>query len=179
MSLGQDYGIQLAHRLNSDVLIIAPHGGKIERGTSELARAIAGDDMSFYAFEGLRACDNRILHITSHRFDEPSALKLAGHANKIVGIHGRKDDQDIESTYLGGLDCQLVRAIEHALLRSGFSAQSTGHSFPASNPRNICNRGRSGTGAQLELPLELRKRLLESKDRMNRFSVAVRNALVC
>ena len=32
------------------VVIVAPHGGGIERGTSELAEAIAGDD----AFDGIK-----------------------------------------------------------------------------------------------------------------------------
>lgn len=36
------------------VAIIAPHGGSIEPGTSEIAATIAGDSQSFYAFEALR-----------------------------------------------------------------------------------------------------------------------------
>lgn len=43
--------------------VIAPHGGGIEPGTSELAQAIAGDDLSFYAFEGLKKNGNGVLHI--------------------------------------------------------------------------------------------------------------------
>jgi phage replication-related protein YjqB (UPF0714/DUF867 family) len=36
----------------SAVAIIAPHGGNIEPGTSELARAVAGQELSLYLFEG-------------------------------------------------------------------------------------------------------------------------------
>ena len=35
-----------------------PHGGGIEPGTSEVADAIAGEEFSFYAFEGLKSSDN-------------------------------------------------------------------------------------------------------------------------
>jgi phage replication-related protein YjqB (UPF0714/DUF867 family) len=36
------------------VAIIAPHGGKIEPGTSEIAKAIAGSDYNLYLFEGIK-----------------------------------------------------------------------------------------------------------------------------
>lgn len=43
----------------NDLLIIAPHGGKIERGTTEIAKGVAGLDWSFYTFEGLKPAGNR------------------------------------------------------------------------------------------------------------------------
>ena len=55
----------------SDVAVVAIHGGKIEPGTSELARAVARDDHPFYLFEGLKPQGNRDLHISSGRFDDP------------------------------------------------------------------------------------------------------------
>jgi phage replication-related protein YjqB (UPF0714/DUF867 family) len=57
------------------VAVIAPHGGGIEPGTSELATAIAGDDFSLYLFEGLKSAGNGELHITSTNFDEPISAK--------------------------------------------------------------------------------------------------------
>jgi phage replication-related protein YjqB (UPF0714/DUF867 family) len=39
----------------------------------------------------------------------------------------------------------------------GFSCLIDGHRFPGRHPRNICNRGRSGEGVQLELSEGLRK----------------------
>jgi phage replication-related protein YjqB (UPF0714/DUF867 family) len=44
--------------------VIAPDGGSIEPGTSEIALKIAGLDFSFYAFEGRRKQHNNCLHIT-------------------------------------------------------------------------------------------------------------------
>jgi phage replication-related protein YjqB (UPF0714/DUF867 family) len=43
--------------------ILAPHGGGIEPGTSELAEAVAGEGLSFYAFEGLKRSGNAVLHV--------------------------------------------------------------------------------------------------------------------
>jgi phage replication-related protein YjqB (UPF0714/DUF867 family) len=60
------------------VAIIAPHGGKIEPGTSEIAAAIAGDDYSLYRFQGLRDRPREELHITSAKFDEPTCGPCRG-----------------------------------------------------------------------------------------------------
>ena len=57
---GIDYRVCVTNR-QSPVAIVAPHGGKIERWTSELAVAIAGDTFSVYCFEGLRP-QPRIAH---------------------------------------------------------------------------------------------------------------------
>src|SRR5512137_587512 len=70
---GQDYRIRIELR-DARVLIMAPHGGKIEPTTAQIAEAIAGIDYSFYSFEGLKT-DSRMLHIESHLFDEPRALQ--------------------------------------------------------------------------------------------------------
>jgi phage replication-related protein YjqB (UPF0714/DUF867 family) len=71
-----DFRVRLQQRTGKAV-VLAPHGGGIEPGTSEIAEAIAGADLSFYAFEGIKPADNRILHITSTRFDEPQGKVLA------------------------------------------------------------------------------------------------------
>lgn len=68
---GINFRVSLTKR-NSSVAIIAPHGGWIEPGTSEIGAAVAGDDCNLYCFEGLRNRPHGDLHITSHRFDEPS-----------------------------------------------------------------------------------------------------------
>jgi phage replication-related protein YjqB (UPF0714/DUF867 family) len=47
---GIDYNIRLQDR-GTAIAVIAPHGGGIEPGSSEIAMAIARDDYSFYAFE--------------------------------------------------------------------------------------------------------------------------------
>src|SRR5512146_2632013 len=86
---GLDYHIRM--RLGrSGIAVMAPHGGDIEPGTSELADAIAARDHTFYSFEGARSTENLRLHLTSTRFDEPEGVKVASLSQVIVAIHGCK-----------------------------------------------------------------------------------------
>ena len=63
---GSDYRIEARHVTNS-ALVMAPHGGRIEPGTSEIARSVAQDDKSLYLFEGVRVgLRHHELHVTSH-----------------------------------------------------------------------------------------------------------------
>jgi phage replication-related protein YjqB (UPF0714/DUF867 family) len=141
----------------SKVAVLAPHGGRIEGRTSEIARLIAGDDHSLYLFEGLRTTGDNFdcLHLASHYFDEPRALDLVSRHDIVVAVHGyAAPGPDV---LLGGLNERLKNEIARALRETGFSYLTDGHRFPGSHPRNICNRGRSGEGVQLELSEELRK----------------------
>src|ERR1019366_7404121 len=61
---GEDFDIVCRPR-RSPVAVIAPHGGEIEPGTSEIAAAIAGDEFNLYCFEGCKPSGNIGLHITS------------------------------------------------------------------------------------------------------------------
>jgi phage replication-related protein YjqB (UPF0714/DUF867 family) len=72
---GQDYRIRIELR-DPRVLIMAPHGGKIEPTTGEIAEAIAGTTYSSYVLEGLKKEGNAVLHIESHLFDERRALQI-------------------------------------------------------------------------------------------------------
>ncbi|MEX1348372.1 MAG: poly-gamma-glutamate hydrolase family protein, partial [Desulfobacterales bacterium] len=47
----KDYKIS-AIEVGSGITIIAPHGGKIEPGTSDIARRIASQRFNYYCFEG-------------------------------------------------------------------------------------------------------------------------------
>jgi phage replication-related protein YjqB (UPF0714/DUF867 family) len=164
----ETWRIHQVARRDSNVLIIAPHGGRIEHGTSELAIEIAGQDYSLYCFEGLKPRGNRDLHITSHAFDEPLALSLAAQCAIVVGVHGCAGDNSI---YVGGLDVPLVALITAALVQQGLPASSESHAYPAINPLNICNRGRRNRGAQLEVSYDLRL------DAPHEIARAVRTAL--
>src|SRR5262245_41650267 len=93
---GTDYRVQAVARPDSPVVVIAPHGGSIEVGTSELACLIAGDDHSFFAFEGLKPLGrNRDLHITSHQFDHPECLAHVGRSAVVLAVHGCKGDAEV------------------------------------------------------------------------------------
>lgn len=144
-----------------EILILAPHGGGIERGTSELARAIAGDNLSLYLFEGLMrtAKESKILHITSTNFDEPDCLNLIGKFQKAVAIHGYDGKESI--IYVGGKDNELKDTLIATLNAEGFPVQSAIRKYAGDWSTNICNRTGSGKGVQLELSKGLRRTLFE------------------
>lgn len=173
---GSDYKIRPINR-NSWITIVAPHGGKIEPGTSELAEAIAGSSLNFYAFEGCRRSNNRDLHITSHKFDEPRGLKIVSSSNTALGIHGRRDGDDPLTVYLGGRDRHLIKRLESELNKVGIRTKTIGHPFPAKNKYNICNRGLTGRGAQLEIPKTKRDGLRDCPTEFEAFIKAVQKAL--
>ena len=62
---GEHYDVRFwSGSIRPDILIMAPHGGKIEKRTGELVEATASSDYSGYVFEGrLRAKKKDELHI--------------------------------------------------------------------------------------------------------------------
>jgi phage replication-related protein YjqB (UPF0714/DUF867 family) len=153
---GRDYEIDVRHRPTSPVAVIAPHGGRIEDGTSEIARAIAADDFNLYLLEGTRPSLNyRALHLTSHRFDEPECLALIRHCPVVVAIHGC-DGRD-QRVLLGGREVALKQRMLAALVAESLLALGDGHHFPALREDNVCNRGARGLGVQLEITHPLRR----------------------
>lgn len=154
---GMDFTVHVRHPQNSPVAILAPHGGRIEGGTSAVARLIAGTEHGLYLFEGLRAANDNFdhLHLTSHCFDEPRCLGLIAACDTVIAVHGyAAPGADV---LLGGRDERLKQELAPALSAQGLSVQVDGHAFPGTDPRNICNRGRSGLGVQMELSASLRR----------------------
>lgn len=163
----QDFRVRTALREEAKIAVVAPHGGAIEPGTSELAIAISGSDLSFAVFEGIKAKKNRDLHITSTNFDEPRCVNVVAQAIAAVTIHGEASQGAV--AYIGGADRALRKHISKSLSDAGFDVQE--HQDPAlqgTSPANICNRGTSGGGVQLELSRGLRSTLFESLDSKGR-----------
>jgi phage replication-related protein YjqB (UPF0714/DUF867 family) len=172
--------------IGSPVVIVAPHGGGIEPGTSEIARAVAADVFSCYLFEGKKLRGNGRLHITSANFDEPQCIALLSAATTAVSVHG--ENSNTEVAYIGGLNSVVVKSIQATLDHQGFVVRE--HPNPemqGRNPRNICNTGRLGAGVQLELSAGLRRSFFESLARGGRkcptpqlalFGMLVREALL-
>ena len=153
---GRDFDIDVRRRPGSPIAVIAPHGGRIEDGTSEIARAIAGDEFNLYLLEGMRPSLNyRALHLTSHRFDEPECLALIAACPFVVAIHGC-DGRD-QRVLLGGRDLELRQCLTAALTAETLLSLDDGHRFPAVHPDNVCNRGARGRGVQLEITHPLRR----------------------
>jgi phage replication-related protein YjqB (UPF0714/DUF867 family) len=174
---GVDFQIRLTCR-PSPVVVIAPHGGAIEPGTSEIAVSIAADSFSVYCFEGLKpGRPHQDLHITSTRFDEPNGLGLVEARDVVLAVHGRKDDDDEPSVWLGGRDETLRDAIGLALEQANFLARTRDHRLPGREPANICNRGRRKAGVQLEIPRTLRSKLVADDLLLQSFTSTIRYAI--
>jgi phage replication-related protein YjqB (UPF0714/DUF867 family) len=184
---GVDFRV-LARLAQPRFAVVAPHGGGIEPGTSEIADAIAALELSFYAFEGLKRRGNADLHITSTRFDEPICLSLIGQSGVVLTIHGEHSEEGGEGVFVGGLDTRLGRSLGTALSSRGFTVGR--HPDPrlqGLEPTNLCNRGKSGRGVQLEISRGLRAQMFESLSREGRkhptakfraFVAALRNVLI-
>lgn len=160
----------LVRDTGSPVSIIAPHGGRIEPGTCVIADMIAGNRYGYYCFEGLKPLNNSSLHITSHRFDEPRALRLARLSAIVVTIHACKDKTDI--VYTGGLHRTLADLIRQNLIRMGYAAKPHGK-YSGTHPGNICNKGKLKKGVQLEISRSIR----DNKKKSLAIAFAVRQSL--
>lgn len=171
------YAVRYQDR-GSTTIVVAPHGGGIEPGTSEICVGIADPDLSWYLFEGQKETGNEDLHITSSSFDEPDCLRLMSGARRVLTIHGERSDLDV--AFVGGLHKPTVRSLLENLEAYGIEARK--HHDPklqGISYQNICNRGLMGEGVQLELAKGLRRTLFEGLSRTGRQSVTVRFQRFC
>lgn len=146
---GVDYRISTRTAPHRHLVVVAPHGGSIERRTSEIASALAKDDYSLYLFEGMDPNGSfDTLHITSHRFDEPSCIQLVGKFSRVISVHGCTGEG--EEIYLGGLDVELRHQLHESLTQAGLATHNEGHKFQGTHSKNICNLGLRKQGVQIE-----------------------------
>ena len=80
---------------------------------------------------------------------------------------------DAQQALVGGLDGPLKVSIGQAIADLGIDTRLQGHQFPATDPKNICNRGRRGVGVQIEMTMALR--LQGPRDAL---AVAIRSVLL-
>lgn len=179
---GLDFRVNVTRR-RSGAAVLAPHGGNIEPGTSELARAIARQEHTFYEFAGLRATGNRALHIPSVDFDEPRAQAVLESSLRVVIVHGCHGQTEV--VFVGGPPSSFKDRIVDNLERSGFFVDDHPE-YRGRHPQNLCNRVGVGCGVQLEVTSALRRRLFQSvrlidfrldHPLLGCFSLAVREAI--
>ena len=155
--------------VKSRIAIVAPHGGGIEPGTSEIARSISNGKYNCYSFEGIKSKKNKeLLHITSTIYDEPECIAVCQSSDTVLTIHGADDDDDI--VFVGGLNEELKSTMIEKLKKAGFKAKEdkTGHS--GQDIRNLCNKGKMKKGLQLEISNGLRKKMFKGLKRKDRKS---------
>ncbi len=156
---GIDYEIQM-RKGASGIAIIAPHGGGIEPGTFDIADSVAGCEHAFYCFKGIKKTGNADLHITSDKFDEPNGIRIAEEADFVLAIHGCSGATEV--IFVGGNDPERRKRFSDAIAQAGFIAKDKPRSgLEGQKPSNICNRGKTGQGCQLELSEGLREKMFE------------------
>lgn len=145
----------------SKLAVIAPHAGRIEPATGELARAIAGDNHRLYCFSGRADMDNFRLHVTSTRFSEPFLDEVLRGVTAIVAVHGCREPH-YSITMIGGTNRVLRHRLSAALTNSGFAVEGARSPLEGVHPSNVTNRALNG-GVQLELSRVQRDELLEQR----------------
>ena len=116
-----DVDYRVRTRYAGPALVLAPHAGGIEPGTTELAEALAAGDHSLYLFEGLKRSQNGDLHITSTRFDEPECLNALQRFDTVLAIHG--EDSETAAVHIGGRDTAGRDRIATELRAAGFDVR--------------------------------------------------------
>jgi phage replication-related protein YjqB (UPF0714/DUF867 family) len=167
-------------------VILAPHGGGIERGTSELCLAVAGYHPAnlpqvppagvtydYWMFEGVREDDNRELHVTSTGCDDDMAVSLCAGSLNALALHGFSDDDQV--VVVGGATPDSTRNALRDYLVDGLRAAQFVLGDPGQHgelngnaPCNIVNRTMLGMGAQLELSTPLRDAMFTDHRRPRR-----------
>ncbi len=157
---GVDYVIQF-RKGPSGILLMAPHGGGIEPGTFDIADSIADGKHSFYCFKGIKKFGNKALHIAAHRFDEPECKKIAAGSSVVVAIHGCSETEPV--IVVGGRDKVLKIRLSEALCRMGIVVHENPRpEIKGISSANVCNRGKTGQGVQLEFSRGIRDLMFEN-----------------
>jgi phage replication-related protein YjqB (UPF0714/DUF867 family) len=146
--------------------IFAPHGGGIEPGTEEIARAVAqATGATLYVLSAKRPSGNTALHVSVTRMvpGVSQKLDLALAATRVaIAIHGHGRTKDGGPVYVSGLADDAVSlcagAMRHAL-RGAYEIIDDLDRIPEDlaglEKENLVNRVPAG-GVQIELPRSLR-----------------------
>ena len=158
--LGRDFRIAFGDGKIDRCLMIAPHGGGIEPGTSEIMRGVARrGDWAWYEFAGfLRQGNKEALHVTSTDFNEPTLTGLLPRAAFILAFHGASG-VDKPVVYVGGRwergRQTITESINQTSRHHGIHALDAIEDVAAAHLRGVevlnpTNRGRLTEGVQLE-----------------------------
>ncbi|MBF2319611.1 poly-gamma-glutamate hydrolase family protein [Staphylococcus hominis] len=161
---GKDWTKENTNR-HSNVLIFAPHGGNIEKGTTELTKAIANKgNYDYYVFNGTRNKNNSQLHVTSTNYNDPDLINRNYNKDISISVHGAGQSQGKNTVLIGGRDEKLIQLISKELSTFKFNVQrSLGH-LAGIDTNNVVNYNKKGQGVQLELTPDLRKSFFSNGD---------------
>jgi phage replication-related protein YjqB (UPF0714/DUF867 family) len=168
--------------------ILAPHGGGIEPGTSELCLAVAGYHPAnlprippagvtydYWMFEGVRELRNAALHVRSTGCDDGVAVSLCAGSLNALALHGFRPQppdfsEDDQVLLVGGGNTVLRGYLLEGLRDAAFDARDAGQhgELDGDAKCNIVNRTLLGMGAQLELSTPLRDAMFTEHSRPRR-----------
>jgi phage replication-related protein YjqB (UPF0714/DUF867 family) len=176
--------------------ILAPHGGGIEPGTSELCLAVAGYHPAnlpqvppagvtydYWMFEGVRELGNAALHVRSTGCDDSVAVSLCAGSLNALSLHGfdpaPEFPEDEQIVLVGGGNVALKELLLAGLRNANIKrlAAGAGGELDGDDPCNIVNRTLRvqpepstplGMGAQLELSTPLREAMFTEHSRPRR-----------
>jgi phage replication-related protein YjqB (UPF0714/DUF867 family) len=173
---------QRTDNAETQAIVMAVHGGGIEKGTSEIALATAGYHPAtlvpavdghalhdFWLFEGLLPSDNGRLHVTASHYDDPIAMELVRNARRCISLHGCTDAQANGKIQLGGRDHELRKIVLEELTAARIPAEiTTNGALDGDLPDNIANKTKIRGCAQLEMGTSYRASLFETDTRVQR-----------
>jgi phage replication-related protein YjqB (UPF0714/DUF867 family) len=168
--------------------ILAPHGGGIEPGTSELCLAVAGYHPAnlpqippagvtydYWMLEGVRDRDNAELHVRSTGCDDGVAVSLCAGSLNALALHGFQPgppdmSEDDQVVLVGGGNAILQGYLLEGLRKAEFDARDASQhgELDGDATCNIVNRTLLGMGAQLELSTPLRDAMFTQHTRPRR-----------
>ena len=166
----------------TQAIVMAIHGGGIEKGTSEIAIATAGYHPAtllpavdghalhdFWLFEGLLPSGNGRLHVTASRYDDPIAMELVQNARRCISLHGCTDTQANGKIQIGGRDHELREIVLEELTTARIPAEiTTNPMLDGDLPDNIANQTKIRGCVQLEMGTSYRASLFRTDTRVQR-----------
>lgn len=188
---GKDWVKERSNR-NSNVLIIAPHGGNIEKGTTDLTKLIADKgNYDYYAFNAIRDYKNNELHVTSTNYDDQDLINSNYNRDISIAIHGMSDAQYYNTVLVGGRNFRLMDLISQELKGLNYIVKEPTGYLAGRDKRNVVNFNKNGMGIQLEITRDIRKSFFKDgndlakarKDvnnwtpEMDNFATAINNAI--
>lgn len=158
--LGRDFRVAFGDSKIGLCLLVAPHGGGIEPGSSEIMRAVADlGGWAWYEFAGfLRQGNQEALHIGSADFDEPTLNGMLPQTGFVVAFHGASESREA-LVYVGG-KWKLGRRTFTAAISASFAEHGIRAVDAVDNAvaphlqgladSSVTNRGKRAEGVQLE-----------------------------
>lgn len=185
--VGRDFRVAFGDSKIESCLLVAPHGGGIEPGTSDIMRAVVeAGGWAWYEFAGfLRQGNKSCLHLASTEFDEPTLVAMLPQTAFVIAFHGASEAQ-VPMVYVGGKWARgrrtVIESVNKAFGEHGIRAVDALETPAAAHLQglddsSITNRGKRGEGVQMEFTRGARNLLFppdSSREARGRRSVQLR-----